>query len=217
VTFTEIQTAIQERLNLTSSEAAARIGRRINDRYRRVTSSVGLSTSRRTTDSQSTVIGNQRLTFALEKLEVVYTVVNGKRRVLDEISYDEWRNLDTYRPATGSAYIYAIETSGASTVTIVLDYTPDAIEVFKADGLGPAAVLSGTAVPAFAADFHDALVFGGMADEYRKLENFKAASEMEALFEGRVSELRYFIAKSIYLQPHQGGSGTGGFSPPRYR
>lgn len=210
MTFAEIQSAVAERLNLTSSDALARIGRYINDRNRRLTSSIGLSTSRRTTNSQNTVIGSQQLTFALVKLEVVYTLVADKRRVLDEITYDEWRNRDTTSPATGDADNYAIETAGAATTVIVLDYTPDAVEAIKADGMGPATALSGSGVPPFSADFHDALIFGAMADEYSKLEKPKQSMQYEQLYDGRVSELRYFIAKSAYLQQHQGrGTNTG--------
>ncbi len=200
-----MQTEVAERLNLTSPEALARVGRNINSRNRRITSSLGLNTSRRTTNSQNTVIGNQQLTFALEKLEVVYTLVSGKRRVLDEISYDEWRNRDTSTPGTGDSDCYAVETTGAATVTIVLDYTPDAIEAIKADGLGPAAALSGSGSPPFAADFHDAIVLGVIADEYHKLGNPNQATYFESKFDERVSELRLFIAKSAYLKRGQGG------------
>ena len=56
-TFTEIVAQTAERLNLTSAEALARLGRYVNDRNRQVTSSVGLNTSRRATNSQNTVIG----------------------------------------------------------------------------------------------------------------------------------------------------------------
>jgi hypothetical protein len=204
VTFTDIVSAICERLNLTSIESVARVGRYVNDRYRRLTSSVGLNTSRRTTDTQNTVIGDQRVTFALEKLEIVYSVVDGKRRVLRERSYDFWRNSDTDSPSSGDSDWYAIETSGAATVTIVLGYTPTAVEAIKADGLGPATTLSGIQVPAFPADFHDALIFGGLSDEYHKLANPNQAVYFEQMYEQRVSELRYFLAKSAYLEQHQG-------------
>lgn len=217
MTFTEIQTAVAERLNLSSTDALARIGRYINDRNRQVTSSVGLNTSRRTTDSQNTVIGSQVLTFALEKIETVYTLVSGKRRVLTEMTYDEWRNADTAYPGTGDSDRYAIQTTGASSVVIVLDYTPDAVEAIKADGLGPATALSGSGVPPFPADFHDALIFGALADEYDKLEKPKQADKYERKYEDRVAELRYFLAKSIYLTQHQGERSGGSIVPPPNR
>jgi hypothetical protein len=217
MTFSEIVSATAERLNLTSPEALARIGRYVNDRNRQVTSSVGLNTSRRTTNSQNTVIGSQVLTFALEKLETVYTLVSGKRRVLTEMSYDDWRRADTAHPGTGDSDRYAIETTGASTVVIVLDYTPDAIEAIKADGLAPATVLATTGVPPFPADFHDALIFGALADEYDKLEKPKQADKYERKYEDRVSDLRYFLAKSIYLKQHQGERSSGIITPPEDR
>lgn len=207
MTFADIQNSVAERLNLTSADSLARIGRNINDRYRRLTSNVGLATSRRATDTQNTVGNDPHVTFALEKLERVYTVDTGKRRVLDEISYDEWRALDTWLQPLGDSTRYAIETAGAASVTIVLTPTPSSVFAINADGLANAATLADTDVPAFPADFHDALVFGAMADEYNKMQNAAQAQQFETLYESRAADLRYFLAKSIYLTQHQGRRG----------
>lgn len=204
MTFTAIVASVGERLNLTSPDALARIGRNVNDRYVRLTSSVGLQTSRRGSNSQNTIAANPRVTFALEKLENIHCVDAGKRRVLDQRTYDEWRNQDTVIPLSGDPMWYAIEETGAASVTVVLYPTPSSVMALVADGLENAAVLAGTDVPAFPADYHNALVFGAMADEYTKLDKPDIAARFEAQFEQRIGELRLFIAKSSYLSIHQG-------------
>lgn len=214
MTFTEIVASVGERLNLSSPEAFARIGRNVNDRYRRLTSSVGLQTARRSTSTQSTAIADSRITFDLEKLEVVYCAVAGKERVLDEITYDEWRQLNVLSPQSGDPEKYAIETTGASATAIVVYPTPAAVVAHKADGLANASTLSGVMVPAYPADYHDALVFGAMADEYSKMDKQNQAMQFEQQYEGRVSELRYFLAKSIYLSNHQGSRSRGSLMRP---
>jgi len=206
MTFTEIQTRAAERLNITSSEGLARIGRYINDRYARLTSSIGLPTSRRTSTTAATVAGNPRVTFTIEKIERIYATTTGQRRVLQEISYDEWRNANVYQNGSGAPERYAIELQGASTVTVVLDPVPSGIETLSVDGLANASTLSGSDVPAFSKDFHDALVFGAMADEYDKLEKPSLSQRYETLYNERVADLRYFLAKSSYLQRKQGES-----------
>lgn len=202
--FTELVAATSERLNLTHADALARIGRRLNDRYRRLTSSVGINTSRRGNATANTIANDPRVTFALEKLEIVYCAVSGMRCVLDERTFDEWRNATTVSLQSGTPEWYAIENAGAATVEIVLYPTPSAIVALSADGLLPATTLSGTDVPAFPADFHDALVFGAMADEYAKLDKGQQAMMFEAQYEQRAADLRLFLAKSAYLQIHQG-------------
>lgn len=204
MTFTELVSRTAERLNLTSSEATARLGRYVNDRYRELTSSLGINTSRRTSATAATVISNPRVTFTIEKIERIYATTTGARRMLQEISYDEWRNRNVYQNASGSPLAYAVENAGASTVTIVLDPVPAAVETLSADGLNNASTLSGSDVPAFPADFHDALVWGAMAEEYRKLDKHNLATDAEARFEKRISDLRYFLAKSSYLELKQG-------------
>lgn len=215
MTFQEIVDSVSERTNLTATDTLARIGRNINDRYRRLTSSVGLQTSRRATDTQSTVIGDPSVTFDLEKLEIVYVLADGKRRVLDERTYDEWRDTDTWVPRTGVPQWFAVRDAGASSITIVLSHTPTEVFEIKADGMAAASTLSGSQVPAFPADFHDALVFGAMADEYAKMEKPGPAGLFEKQYEERVSELRYFLAKSVYLKQFQQSNTSFNRSPYR--
>lgn len=204
MTFTEIVNAVAGRLNLSDPATLTRIGTEVNDRYRRVTSSIGVSTVRRATDTKNTAVGNPRVTFALNKLEIVYTIVAGKRRVLEQRTYDQWRNSDTWAPATGDSLVYAVESVGALTVTIVLDPVPTSIYALNADGMAPAVTFAGTDVPNFPADFHDVLMHGAIADELYKLEKPDLAKQAEAQYEGRLSDLRLFLAKSAYLEIYQG-------------
>lgn len=206
MTFTEIVNAAAGRLNLTSAEALARLGGFVNERYRRLTSSTGLNTSRRATVSAVTTASNPRLTLGLEKLETVYVTDGGVRRVVRQITYDEWRNRTVWTPRAGDVWEYAEETTGPSSVTIVLHPTPAAAVTVSADGLANASTLSGTDVPNFPADFHDALVFGAVADELEKLERPKQANQFEGRYESRVADLRYFLAKSATLSLRQGGA-----------
>lgn len=204
MTFTEIVSAVADRLNLTSTSATTRIGVNLNDRYRRVTSSLGINTSRRSSVTANTTNGSVHVTFALQKLENVYCTVSGKQRVLGERTYAEFRQATVLAPRSGDPEWYAIEITDGSGVTVSLFPTPDSVLALGADGLATASTLSGSNVPAFPADFHDILIKGCMADEYAKMDNVKQASYWEGQYEARLAELRYFLAKSIYLSNHQG-------------
>lgn len=205
MTFTEIVTEVAERLNLTSSTATARIGRAVNARYRRVTSSIGVQVARRTTNVVGTTsIGYATVTFSgLEKLERVIDDRSGSVKVLKEITFDDLRAMN---PGTGDPTCYAIQSMDAGSVTIRLDITAQTTYNLKADGLATAATMSGSQVPQFDQDYHDILVEGAVADELKKQEKAALAKDAEQLFEKRLSELRYFIAKSAMLLPRQNGS-----------
>jgi hypothetical protein len=74
-------------------------------------------------------------------------------------------------------------------------------------------------VPAFAEDYHDILVYGPLGLEYNRMEkpdmgriyNFED-ERRPGLFQVRASQLRYYIAKSAYLDIYQ--ARTGGISFP---
>jgi hypothetical protein len=206
MTFTEIQSEVAERLNLTSATALARIGRSINQRYRRLSSSIGLQTTARGIVTASTVIGNRSLTFGptpspVEKLYAVYDASVSPPRVLSEASFDELRNAVV---GTDPAHTYAIQVVGASSVTITLNTVPASIYVLTADARLNLATLSGSQVPAFTESFHDVLVHGAMATELEKMEKIDLAKLQEGHYEMRLAELRFDIAKSAYREFYQG-------------
>jgi hypothetical protein len=207
VTFTAIVTEVLNRTRQSSSEATTRIGREVNDRNRRVTAAVGLPTSRRTQVSATTTPGSPDLSFTCEKILSVYELTSGNRRVLNERTFDEWRNANTWAPVSGQPWTYAINRMGASTVTIVLDPVPAAAITLWADCYGNLTDLTASDVPAWAQDFHDILVHGATADEWLQLNQDAHAARSEAMYEARLADLRMFIASSAYLAICQGGRG----------
>lgn len=207
MTFSEIQSRVADILNLTSAAAIARIGVSINERYKRLASSIGLQTTVRTTATANTVVGNRSVTFSGEKIYAVYDASVSPVRVLQEISFDEMRNqvIETDPPDE-----YAIQLMGATTVTIYLDCVPATIYALTADVDMNLATLSGSQVPAFAEDYHDALIMGAMATEYEKMEKPDLAKTKEKQYEERLGQLRLFIALSANKQLYQGKTMGGG-------
>lgn len=199
--FTDIQTEIADRLNLTSTQALARIGRSINEGYKKVVSSCGMITSVRSIATALTTVGNQSVVFSAEKVLSVFNPAFTPPMTLNEQTFDYLRNqiLSTDPPTD-----YAIQQMGGSTVTIFLNVVPASVYALNADTEKNNLTLQGSMVPVFAEDFHDLLVYGGMAIELRKMEKYDLAKENDAIFKERVSDLRFFIAKSAYLDIYQG-------------
>ncbi len=210
--FTELVTEVLERLNLSSTDATARIGRVVNERYRWLASSIGMETTVRGTATANTVVGNRSLTFGpkpigVEKLFAVYDATTTPFTVLDELSFDEMRNRQV---GTDPPQRYAIQLMAATSVTILLDCTPATIYTLTADVETTLATLSGLNVPAFPESYHDALIYGAMATELEKMEKYDLAKAQEKRFEERASQLRLFIAKSAYLDFYQGKTARSG-------
>jgi len=209
MTFTELVNDVASRLNLTSPEALTRIGVRINDRYRRVTSSIGLITSRRVTQDvvvdptdPSSVLPDLVIT-GMEKVLRINTTDNaGRIRTLEQLSYDDITNIPTLSRLPQA---WAMKLMGSNTVTITLDsFFPTTTFTLHLEGYDIADTLSGSAIPAFPMDFHDILVNGAMADEQMKMEKPQLAQISEMKYEARLSDLRMFIAKSSYMDIMQG-------------
>jgi hypothetical protein len=205
VTFAEIVSAVQSRLNLTSTESATRIGITVNDRYKRITSAIGINLSRRTTVQANVTIGVSTLNFAAcEKIINVVDRSATPYRVLEECTVEQLRAEQPSSNATPRKY--AILAVDAHSVTILLDCVPQSAFTLYADCYGRASTLSGSQEPAFEEDFHDVLLHGALADEYRKMEKPAYARESENLYQERLSDLRMFRTKSSYLDIMQGGN-----------
>lgn len=203
MTFSDIVQAVQSRLSINSPESFVRIGFEVNDRYKRVTSTLGLNVIRRTTVQQNTSIGIARVVFA--GVEKLYNVVNRSstpHKVLAEITIEELRALTQVEASRPRAY--AIVGMGNSTVTIELDCIPQTVFPLFGDGEANASNLIGTQIPNIPESFHDILVHGTLADEYRRMEKVQLARDSESDYERRLSDLRQFIAKSAYLDIYQG-------------
>ena len=193
-----------DRLNLTSDQAISRVGREVNARYKRVSSSIGLAVSRRVYDiAVQTVTDDKYLTFTgVEKIEVVkdVTTVDQPIALVERLPGE----MDGLVIKDSQPRNYAIFSVTHNTVTILVDSNVVEDAFIKADGLETAETLSGALTPAFAESFHDVLVFGAVADELKKMEKFQLARDAEDDFERRLSDLRMFIAKSAYLDMYQG-------------
>lgn len=204
MTFSELVSQAQARLNLTSTESATRIGITLNDRYKRLSSSIGLITSRRATVQATATLGVTSLVFTgIEKIINVVDRSATPYRMLEEVTVEELRG--TASTTNTYACKYAVLTSGSSTVTILMDVSPQSAFVLYADGHANLSTLSGSQVPAFAESFHDILLHGILADEYRKMMQRGLAQDSEQMYERRLSDLRMWLAKSSYLDITQGG------------
>jgi hypothetical protein len=216
MTLQQLMDEVLARTRQTSSEASTRIGRELNDRYRRVTSSIGLTSSRRIEVIAVAAAGNPLVNFSgIDKIFAVWINApdSNTRRVLGEITFDQWRNLvpfaETGDPGAvqGVPTMYAIERMDATLVRVVVYPAPDQTYTLWADGLDTSGTtLTPTDVPHFAVDFHDILMHGALADEWTQLKQDDLATRSESMYEQRLSELRMFIAKSAYLDIHQGGA-----------
>lgn len=216
MTFSQIVAEAMDRLNLTSSDAQTRVGKEVNDRYRRLTTSIGLDTTRRTQVYATAALANRTMTFTgIEKLLAVIdksqVATGGQEIVLSQITMDEMHitplrgNLvpGTDTP-TGMPRHYAVIRVHPNAVDIFMDIVPTTGFQLYADGLMNAATLGTNDSPDFPESYHDILVWGAMADEYRKMEKLNLMQDAEKNYETRLSDLRMFIAKSAYLAIYQG-------------
>lgn len=208
-TFDDMVEDVASRLNLTSIEAKQRIGIRINDRYKRVTSSIGMITSRRqespiTVDASILTTLPDLLIDGMEKvLRITYTAEDGRTRVMKQLTYDEMKNVGPFPNRLPRAF--AIKRMGAHEVTITLDSWLVSVPFdLQVEGYDVADVLADDAEPFLPEDFHDILVEGAMSDELRKMEKPDLAAIAEGKYEQRLSDLRMFIAKNAYMDVAQG-------------
>jgi len=207
LTFDELVSDVMERLNLTSLDARERVGRRVNTRYRRLVSSIGLQTSQRV---MGTLTINPALypdlpDLTLTDMEKVWRIrlnpATGGIRVLTEVSFDEIDNVPTVRAIPRS---WAVKTMGPAEVTITFDAYPTDPFTITVEGYDRVFDLEGSQEPFFPEDFHDALIEGVMSDELRKMEKAGLAKIAEDNYAQRVSDLRFFITKSGYRDLFQG-------------
>lgn len=203
MTFDQIVAEAADKLNLTSPSAITRLGKNVNERYRRLTSSIGLEVSRRGQVSCAATIGDRTMTFV--GIEKIITVVDKSTTpqdtVLEEITPDE---LHITPVRTEPPRHFAILNMHANSVTVELDCIPATAFLLYADGHINLLTLSGVMSPNFSESFHDILVFGAMADEYRKMEKLPLMQDAEANYTQRVSDLRMWIAKTAFKDITQG-------------
>lgn len=206
MTFQTLQDRVMGRLNLTSAEARTRIKTFINERYRKLQTSVGLGRVRFTSSTLTTGAGTYTYSPAnlLKPITLYYAAGN---RVLAQKTMDEIRMMDPDSSMTGEPEAWVLQQFGSVSCTIYIWPKPAGSYVVGYDGIVVGTDLSANGdVPVIPEDFHDALEFAATADELMKMEKPKLADAMEAKAERRERELRYFIAKSTYLGLQQGSA-----------
>jgi hypothetical protein len=219
MTFDELVADVMSRLNLTSEDARQRIGRRVNERHRKVTSSVGLITSRRLEidlaidpDDVDSILPDFEVTTMEKVLRISREGDGGGVTPLVQRTYDDLANMEV---RSGTPQQWAVKSMESGLVIIRLDGFPDEEFTLTIEGYAISSSLSDDNEPVFPADFHDILIEGAMSDELRKMEKPQLAMMAEQKYMERLSDLRMFIAKSGYLDIVQGKSYTG-FRPYSY-
>lgn len=202
MTFFDIVSDIQDRLNLSDSDSLKRIGRGVNRRYRSVTSSIGLQTSRRMTVQADATLGVSTLTFSGEKLINVVDRSVTPYKVLEEVTVDELEDNEGLSLTTPSQF--AVLSVIASSITIKMNCVPQTAFTLYADVQSNASTLSALEEPAFPESFHDILLWGVLADEYRKLMQPALAKDAEMQYAQRLSDLRMWLAVSGQKEIYQG-------------
>ena len=216
MTFKNLQDRVMARFNLTSTDARDRIKTFLNERYRRLQTSISLGKVRRSSMTFDTVNGTVEYspTSVIKIFTISYPAGN---RVLEERTLDELRNMDPDRGDTGDPKLYAVTKYGATSVTIELYPKPTAVYTLRVDGLMTGTDMSNdNDVPAFPEDFHDALEFAAAADEAEKAERMEQSERFEQRYRERVSDLRYFLSKSAYLHHTNEDNWWGGPWPGGY-
>ena len=123
------------------------------------------------------------------------------QQVLRQITFNEMRlsPLSTQPPQ-----FYAISRMGAHSVTIYLNCVPTTVFILSADVEESTTTLSGTDEPLFEENFHDLIMHGVREMELLKMEKQALADAAHADYDRRQAELRFFIAKSAYLDIYPG-------------
>lgn len=206
MTFKELQDNVLNRLNLTTAEARTRVKVFLNERYRRLQTSIGLGRVRFVSSTFPTINGTYTYS-PVGLIKPLTLTLPAQNIVLDERSMDQIRLLDPDNSTTGVPYFYVVQKFNAKTVTLYLWPKPDAIYTIAYDGIATGADMTADSdIPAVPEDFHDVIEFGAVADELMKMEKPSLSQTMEVKADLRTRELRYFLAKSIYLSVVQGGN-----------
>ncbi len=202
MTFDQIVEQVKKRMNLTSSDATTRIEEEVNDMFKQLMTECGVDTIARTTATASTAIDDRYMTFTnVLKLLSVYNTNYDPYIVLSQMSFQELRNQI---PGTDPAQEYAISLTGATTCQIFLSSIPSSVYELTADVIATVDTMSGDDEPAFPENFHIALVYGVMAEEYDKMEKPDMATKFQGKYETQRGKLMYWLAKSAYKDIVQG-------------
>lgn len=208
MTFDEIVADVMAPLNLTSTEATARVGRMVNRYYKRVTTEIGIAPVARrvfAVEALTTIASEEVIFEMMENITRVYYIVDGVKQFLDEVTIDELRDADP--PSGDTPARWAKVALGANSDTIHLDQLAETEYTLYADGYAMTDTLADDDEPAFPESFHDVLILGPLKDEYKKAKNLDLAKDTRGEYEERLSALKYWAARTAYLKIRQGERG----------
>lgn len=223
MTLDYMANSVMSRLNLTSDTARARIEDSLNDANRALTSSLGLITSRHVVNEVEydpdtyltlpyiTVTGMEKI------LRIQLLLPDSRPRRLDERSFDDITDLTTFTAPSAYPTAWAPQLHGSGSVTFVIDDYPDEPFTLSIDGYDTYTELEGDDEPTWPASFHDVLIEGVIADELLKMEKDKLAAIADGKYQQRLSDLRFFLAKSAYNVVQQGAQTYGTWPLRRWR
>lgn len=218
MTYTEIVSAVTDRLNLQSTTATTRIGTILNRKYKEITGQLGIRhVSRRVTRNATMSIGISTLQFTnAERVADVWNRNTSAYTHLEEVSLGELRAQQPYAAADTPSQYAVVQMAGDS-VTIEVNCIPQTALQLYADVDATSATLSGTDEPVFSESFHDILISLILVDEYMKAEKPNLSKvEYDRVFDpedGRMGQLRHWVIVSTTKQQWQGKSDeTNGFS-----
>ena len=204
MTFKEVQDRVMARFNLTSDDARDRIKNHINERLRRAQTSCSMGRVRRGTVITNTVDGVNTIT-PIGVIKHITTSIPAQRVILVERSPDQLRNLDIGNEQTGVPRKFAITNIHPDGFTMQLSPVPGDVYAVHIDGiLVGGDMVEDEEIPGLPEDFHDLLVFGALADEYDKTDDDQS-EKFKREYKDRLKDLRYFVAKAVYLRRVQGG------------
>lgn len=210
MTAEEIVDRVADDLNLTSTTARVRILKHVNMRHRELRALPWLQVTRRGVVSQPRTLNTQYLTFPTTK---IYSIFNPQQfnQTINELSFDEIRNIT---PISDPPQNYAIAKQDAVSTTVFFDAVATTTDPLNADCELRVIDLAMSAVPGFNEDFHDALYYGAKNLELLKMEKQGLADEALGMFDKRISDMKFHIAKTSYLNYLQGKDAA--FGVPSY-
>ena len=196
MTFTEIVDEIADRLDLTATDDTTRIGRLVNQCYRKVTTAIGLQLSRRTNVNTTASISSSNITFSsCERIINVYNRAVTPYKLIEPVTIDELRREQPYT-ASDNVTKWAVTSQTADTVVIEMNVIAQTAFAVYADVIATAATLSGATEPSFPESYHDILIEGVLMNEYKKSEKLALAKDAKLEYEQRLSDLKLWMALS---------------------
>jgi hypothetical protein len=201
MTLLEIETELARELNKDASSLNATVKARflaaINRHYRRLASLPGLQHLRDTTTTFPSVAGQAEYQIgSVAKITRIFDTAN--RRLLQPMSMAQYRALSpeaiTDNQGTPLFWIWESGSGSATPKTdIYLYQTPSAVITYTADITSVLTPLSDDAdVPILPVDFHDLLFLGALVEEYRHIDDARAA-QVEKQRHEREAQFKYWM------------------------